>query len=128
MITMLHKGKAQYEKRPKEVAMLEFHSVEKLSEEKRPRVFNTHHFPNQIPTAFLEGKGRSLFLLRNPKDMFVSYHHHLMNSKISVVPVNWDDYMYLVINYGGKKIIFEKCIIQCVHEFLKVYMQIELCV
>ncbi|XP_056020477.1 sulfotransferase 1B1-like [Ostrea edulis] len=101
MITMLHKGKAEYEKRPKEVAMLEFHSVDKFCGDKRPRVFNTHLFPNQVPTAFLEGKGKSLFLLRNPKDVSVSFYHHIVKSKLSISWMSWDDYVYLVINYGG---------------------------
>jgi hypothetical protein len=103
IITMILKGKAEYEKRPKEVYMLEFQPVEKLSEEKRPRIFNTHLFPNEVPTASLEGKGKSLFLVRNPKDVVVSYYHHLRNMKIADSPISWNDYMHLVINYGGKE-------------------------
>ncbi|XP_048736409.2 sulfotransferase 6B1-like isoform X2 [Ostrea edulis] len=101
MIKMLQKGKAEYEKRPKEATMMEFQSVENLSEERRPRVFNTHFFPNEVPTASLEGKGKNLFLLRNPKDVFVSYYHHLMNWKVFDGRMSWDDYMYMAINYGG---------------------------
>jgi hypothetical protein len=100
MISMLHRGKAEHDKRPKEVVMMEFQHAEKLSAEKRPRVFNTHLFPNQVPTASLEGKGKNLFLLRNPKDVFVSYYFHLNNWK-TFPQISWDDYAYLVNNYGG---------------------------
>lgn len=100
MVKMLLKGKPEYEKRPKEVAMLEFHSVDELKTEKHPRVFNTHLYPTDIPKAFLQGKGKVLFLLRNPKDVTVSQYHHWKDLKFSSV-AQWDDFLYFMIKYGG---------------------------
>jgi hypothetical protein len=98
---MLQKGKAEYDKRPKEVAMLEFHSVELLQQESSPRLFNTHNYPSEIPTGFLEGKGKVIFLLRNPKDVVVSLYHHIVQLKTNKDPMSWDDFVYLAITYGG---------------------------
>ncbi|XP_061194087.1 sulfotransferase 1B1-like isoform X2 [Saccostrea echinata] len=102
MIFMLHKGKAEYDKRPKEVAMLELHSMDKLFEEERPRVFNTHFYPNEVPTASLERKGKALILLRNPKDIAVSYYNQTKNQKIKTSPMTWEDCLYFFNNYGGE--------------------------
>ncbi|XP_062620755.1 sulfotransferase 1B1-like [Saccostrea cucullata] len=107
MIYMLHKGKAEYDKRPKEVSMLEFHSIDKLCEEERPRVFNTHLYPNEVPTASLEGKGKALLLLRNPKDIAVSYYNHVKDLKIQSSVMTWEDYVHLLNNYGGRFDFFE---------------------
>ncbi|XP_056022729.1 sulfotransferase 1A1-like isoform X2 [Ostrea edulis] len=101
MVKMLQKGKAEYDKRPKEVAMLEFHSMDLLLEESRPRLYNTHNYPSEVPTGFLEGKGKVIFLLRNPKDVAVSFYSHMRLLKMNKDPMSWDDFVYLVITYGG---------------------------
>ena len=80
--------------------MLEFHSADVLKTEKHPRVFNTHLFPTDIPKAFLQDKGKVLFLLRNPKDITVSYYHHWKDLKFSSA-TQWDDFLYFMIKYGG---------------------------
>ncbi|XP_062614154.1 sulfotransferase 1B1-like isoform X1 [Saccostrea cucullata] len=107
MIFMLQRGKAEYDKRPKEVAMLEFHSLDKLCEEERPRVFNTHLYPNEVPTASLEGKGKALILLRNPKDIAVSFFNHIEDLKIKTSKMTWEDWMYFFNKYGGRIDWFE---------------------
>jgi hypothetical protein len=81
--------------------MLEFHSVELLQQESSPRLFNTHNYPSEVPTGFLDGKGKVIFLLRNPKDVAVSGYNHIALLKTNKEPMSWDDFLYSVITYGG---------------------------
>ena len=74
---MLKSGKAEYEKRTKEFAMMEATDIEKIESEPSPRVFNTH-----LPLRLLSGnvkekKVKVIHLYRNVKDVFVSLYFHI---------------------------------------------------
>ena len=108
MCKMLVKGKAEHDPRPKETAMLEFHSLDIFDNIARPRILNSHNGVQFIPDGYKKGTGRIIFVQRNPKDVAVSFFNHLMNMREEWLPDGkWDDYFYAFIHYGGTCMIVE---------------------
>jgi len=78
---MLVNGKAQYQTLPKHALTLEYHCPDEFETMTSPRIFNTHlHFENLPHEIRHGGKGKIIFVTRNPKDVAVSLYHHAKNS------------------------------------------------
>ncbi|KAK3102239.1 hypothetical protein FSP39_009838 [Pinctada imbricata] len=97
---MLLKGDAQYDPSPKEVAMLEFHSMDILENIPRPRALNSHKPVGDIPQTFRKGVGKVIFVQRNPKDIAVSFYNHMKNTRKGAAGT-WEDFVFLTNTYGG---------------------------
>ena len=79
MLHMLLKGKPEYSRVPKERLMLSFSTQEFFDRLLPPRVFNTHAPFAGLPLTIRKAENRCkmIYLLRNPKDVAVSFYHHL---------------------------------------------------
>ncbi|KAK7088603.1 sulfotransferase 1E1-like isoform X2 [Littorina saxatilis] len=81
VVHMLTSGKTEYETRSKEHFMLEFTDVERFETMPSPRLINSHMHLRHLSKE-IETKGvRVLHVLRNPKDIAVSYYHHATQRK-----------------------------------------------
>jgi hypothetical protein len=97
IITMIVQGKADYTSECKEAAMLEFvraESLEAMSSE-TPRVLNTHLYFRHLPRDLFEKGGKVVYMLRNPKDVTVSFYCHRKTAHKSKdgEGVTWADFL-----------------------------------
>lgn len=60
----------------KESAMLEGNSRNIMQSMSSPRILNTHLLFCDIPRDFVEKKCKIIYILRNPKDVAVSFYNH----------------------------------------------------
>ena len=74
---MLMKRKPEYDTRPKEVFMLEFNEVDKMADIPSPRVLNSHMLLRYLSKEIVTKRSRVIHVMRNPKDVAVSYYHHM---------------------------------------------------
>ncbi|XP_067946544.1 sulfotransferase 1B1-like [Watersipora subatra] len=75
MMSMLLQGSADYIKQPKVILMVDIFPISG-SEEcfPSPRVLNTHYRTDVLPAEFR--KAKTVVVMRNPKDTFVSSYYH----------------------------------------------------
>lgn len=78
---MLISGKAEHDLRSKEEVMMEFVEVENFHSLPSPRVINSHLFLRQLSTDVVTKKPRVIHVIRNPKDVAVSYFFHITQMK-----------------------------------------------
>ncbi|KAK7494089.1 hypothetical protein BaRGS_00014747, partial [Batillaria attramentaria] len=82
MLHMLLKGRAEHTRTPKERLMISFSTQEFFDTLPPPRVFNCHAPFVGLPPSIQTGRNKCkmVYLLRNPKDLAVSYYHHLKSA------------------------------------------------
>ncbi|XP_067947489.1 sulfotransferase 1C2-like [Watersipora subatra] len=86
VMTMLLNGSADNVTQPKEVVMIDLSPVEKSEEIiPLPRVLNTHYRIDVLPAEFR--KGKTVVVVRNPKDACVSMYYHEKNLSSKLGPV-----------------------------------------
>ncbi|XP_048730848.2 sulfotransferase 1E1-like isoform X2 [Ostrea edulis] len=82
IICMLLKNKAEYSKEVKEFLFLEaIPDLSILDNIPSPRPLNTHLPYRWLPTQHIESGGKIVHVVRNPKDVAVSFYHHVFNTK-----------------------------------------------
>ena len=74
---MILRGSAECNREMKESAMLELCTQEMTSSLPSPRVLNTHLSHDLIPKGIKEKYCKIIHVMRNPKDVAVSYYSHL---------------------------------------------------
>lgn len=74
---MLMMGKAETIPQEKTEQFLENVDQETLESQPSPRVLNTHVLPDIYPPDLVRKKCKILSIQRNPKDVLVSYYHHI---------------------------------------------------
>ncbi|XP_067947746.1 sulfotransferase 1E1-like [Watersipora subatra] len=85
VMTMLLNGSANNVTQPKEVVMIDFSPVEKSEEIiPSPRVLNTHYRLDVLPAEFR--KGKTVVVVRNPKDACVSMYYYEKNLSSKLDP------------------------------------------
>ena len=97
ILVMLKKGNAEYETKTKEAAFLDFRSPEKVRSLPSPRVLNCHYPCPLIPKEVFQKGTKIVHVMRNPKDAFVSYYHH-MNS---MIPKTFQDFLPFMLGEHG---------------------------
>ncbi|XP_076452612.1 sulfotransferase 1A1-like [Babylonia areolata] len=75
--SMLLAGKAEHEKRVKEMAMMEATAIEHIQAQPSPRVLNSHLPLRLLPRQIKEKKVKVIQVYRNVKDLFVSKYFHM---------------------------------------------------
>ncbi|XP_071092913.1 sulfotransferase 1B1-like [Haliotis cracherodii] len=81
IVNMLRAGNSEYNKKMKEIAMLEMPKFERIDELPSPRVLNSHLYFRHLPEKLVEKRIKTIFIVRNPKDVSVSYFNHANGSK-----------------------------------------------
>ncbi|XP_071093769.1 sulfotransferase 1C2-like isoform X3 [Haliotis cracherodii] len=84
IVTMLRAGNSEYHNKPKEIAMLGMPKYERADELPSPRVLNSHLYLRHLPEKLVEKRIKTIFIMRNPKDVSVSYYHHVNGLKQSL--------------------------------------------
>lgn len=74
IVTMLRAGNSEYSRKPKEIAMLGNPQFDMADQLPSPRVLNSHMYFRYMPEKMVEKKLKTIFILRNPKDVSVSYY------------------------------------------------------
>ncbi|XP_060086371.1 sulfotransferase 1A1-like [Ylistrum balloti] len=99
IMTMLTRGTTEYASGPKEDAMLEFRSLEKLDALPSPRILNTHLRFSNLPKKLVDKRCKIVFVVRNPKDIAVSFYNH-MSAKGSAFAYrgSFDDFLSLFMS------------------------------
>jgi hypothetical protein len=92
---MLRRGKAQVEPDIKETQMLEF--LVDFDKLESPRLLNTHLHFRLLPEGVVDRRCKILHVLRNPKDVAVSYYHHIRNMKDLKYSGSWSDFFPLFL-------------------------------
>lgn len=84
----------------KEMNMIEGLQQAKFDRMPSPRVLNTHLYFHHLPKDFKNRQCKILFMLRNPKDVAVSFYNH--HSKIIDYEFNgkWDPYLTRFLKGG----------------------------
>ncbi|XP_046542793.1 sulfotransferase 1A1-like [Haliotis rubra] len=83
IVTMLRTGNSEYNMNAKEFAMLEIPKSERPDELPSPRVLNSHLHFRHLPEKLVEKQIKTILLLRNPKDVSVSFFNHLNGLKLN---------------------------------------------
>ncbi|XP_045176915.2 sulfotransferase 1B1-like [Mercenaria mercenaria] len=76
ILVMLRRGNAEYETKTKEAAFLDFQPPEIVEAIPSPRVLNCHYPCKLTPNGVFRKKVKIVQVMRNPKDVFVSFYHH----------------------------------------------------
>ncbi|XP_070204135.1 sulfotransferase 1A1-like [Littorina saxatilis] len=74
--SMLLAGKADYDARTKEFAMMEAVEIEKIQDQPSPRILNTHVPVHMLPAQVKDKKVKVIHVYRNVKDVTVSLYFH----------------------------------------------------
>ncbi|XP_067680707.1 sulfotransferase 1C2-like [Haliotis asinina] len=72
IVTMLRAGNSEYSRKTKEIAMLGNPQFEMADQLPSPRVLNSHIYFRYMPEKMVEKRIKTIFILRNPKDVSVS--------------------------------------------------------
>lgn len=103
ILKMLIRGSSEYSKMTGPLEFLEFKTPEKGSNppDSEPRVFFTHLKWQHLPKQVFEKKVKIVYLLRNPKDTWVSYHNHVKGHKGQMAyEATWSQFFQVVSTFG----------------------------
>ncbi|XP_046542813.1 sulfotransferase 1C4-like [Haliotis rubra] len=104
VIEMLISGTIHYQKDVKETRMLEFIFKDGIEAVPQPRVFNTHLPLRMLPKQVVEKKIKCIQIMRNPKDVCVSFFNHLRDV---TPPANYEgDFVEFTEAFLSEKIPF----------------------
>ncbi len=68
-----------------------------------PRTLNTHFRFSQLAENVSKTNSKIIFLSRNPKDVAVSFYHHIINiPQLYHYDGTWDDFLELFIDGKGQ--------------------------
>ncbi|KAK3084922.1 hypothetical protein FSP39_021506 [Pinctada imbricata] len=93
IVMMLLQGKAERVNAIKETAMLEGTSQKSFDSLPSPRVLNTHILYQDLPKDFREKHCKMIYLLRNVKDVAVSFFHHHCKLIDYTYSGKWENYL-----------------------------------
>lgn len=95
IVHMLLTQNDEYTDRTKETAFLEFvDDLNKVEHIPSPRILNTHVPYGWLPKQHIEKKRKIIHVVRNPKDVFVSYFHFKKNFGLIE---DWNEFFKYVI-------------------------------
>ena len=103
---MLLQGSTERNPVGKEKLWTELASLSDLEKMPSPRILNTHLRVDMFPRQMKEKWTKIVAVVRNPKDVAVSYYHHLKGRVKNIYEGRFEDYL---VNYmeGNGKITFE---------------------
>ncbi|XP_060569225.1 sulfotransferase 1A1-like [Ruditapes philippinarum] len=95
---MLIQGRADTIPKSKSKNMLEHQTAEFLEKVESPRVLNSHLNIKHLPKQIFEDKLKTILVLRNPKDLVVSFYHHTKGIKCYGYNGKWEHFFKLFLN------------------------------
>jgi hypothetical protein len=98
---MLKRGNSEYETKTKEAAFLDFRSPEIIRSIPSPRVLNSHYPCKLVPREMLQKGTKIVHVMRNPKDAFVSFYHHMKPMLNDTFARTFQDFLPLVLGDHG---------------------------
>jgi hypothetical protein len=110
---MLLSQKAERVKSYKQSGMLDYISQSQFDELPSPRVLNTHSLFSQLPVDFVNRKCKIILIMRNPKDVAVSFFHHHTGIPKYEYEGNWEAYLPRFMQGLG-----EYCLFICLKKIL----------
>ena len=89
---------------PFNLTIMEQSPISGIKAQASPRVLSTHLYFDRLPTNFLTNRWKIILVLRNPKDVVVSFFHmdQKMKAKNKEPYVTWDAYVTCFLNGIGK--------------------------
>jgi len=69
-----------------------------------PRTITTHLHPNRFPVQHLQFGGPIILLLRNPKDVAVSFYYHATKDPHIASSLDWDTFVHHFYNGPSMKL------------------------
>ncbi|XP_046561658.1 sulfotransferase 1B1-like [Haliotis rubra] len=81
---MLKSGIIRNTKEVKETRMIEFIQKDGIESLQKPKILNTHLPLRMLPTQVVEKKIKCIQIIRNPKDVCVSFFHHKRDTLSSI--------------------------------------------
>lgn len=105
IINMLITNKAEMSNHIKDDAMLEIQDQDAFENMASPRIIDTHIGWDLVPESVKEKECKILYIIRNPKDIAVSYYHHHKSLLCYDFEGTWSSYvdMFLEgkVDYGN---------------------------
>ena len=110
MVRFLLAGDTNLEVIEKDDGFLELFPNDMFDAQRSPRALNTHYWFDELPTDVLEKKPKIIFILRNPKDVSVSYfNHHKSITEYYEYNGSWNNYLPLVLDGRGSSRSSSSC-------------------
>ena len=103
---MLVRRKAERIPEIKETAMIEGLTEEIFDSMAAPRVINTHVDFQYLPKDLFAKRCKIVYILRNPKDIAVSYYNHHKKILMYEFDGPWDNYFQRFMQGNGKYFIW----------------------
>ncbi|KAL3857295.1 hypothetical protein ACJMK2_011980 [Sinanodonta woodiana] len=105
VVSMLFNGSADRINLIKETAMLEGVTQGLYDNIKSPRVLNSHIYFRMLPEDFVKRKCKIVYILRNPKDVAVSFYNHHFKLLEYEYSGKWENYFHRFlkgqVDYGS---------------------------
>ena len=117
---MLANGKAEYAPHVKETRMMESTPMHSLDSLTSPRILNSHLPFKQLPRDLISRRCKMVYLLRNPKDICVSFYHHLTKKISFNYEAPWNDYFPMFLGSKCKYVLslFQHPALRCISSLL----------
>lgn len=98
IVWMLLHGQSEYSKNFKGAVMMEAVPIEMMQQEDSPRFLNTHVPFRHIPKKHVDNGYKIIHVLRNPKDITVSWYNHVKNDPFTTCttenyPGTWAEFI-----------------------------------
>ena len=100
MVQMLIRDAADHDTRCKEDATIELNNVTQMESIPSPRVMTSHLFLRQLSNEIVAKQSRVIHVLRNPKDLAVSYYF-LSKQMSSFQDMDFQEFAVDFINSAG---------------------------
>ncbi|XP_050405186.1 sulfotransferase 6B1 [Patella vulgata] len=94
-VAMLRRGETELMNSIMELNHIDFLTPALVNQMTSPRTMCTHRYSNELPADMLDQKCKIIQLVRNPKDVCVSYFHHLREMKSLEYGGSFDDFISL---------------------------------
>ncbi|CAG2208059.1 SULT1 [Mytilus edulis] len=96
IMQMLLRNTTELEKGAKSNSMLEgISDLSSLDSIPSPRILDTHCSFKYLPKQHIEKKNKIVHIVRNPKDVCVSFYHHASKDKFTNFNGSWNDFFDL---------------------------------
>ncbi|XP_045162526.2 sulfotransferase 1A1-like [Mercenaria mercenaria] len=98
IISMLYEGRAETMQKSKSHQMLEHQTADILEGIKSPRILDSHLDIQHLPKQIFEQRLKIVHVLRNPKDLLVSYYNHVKGILCYGYNGKWENFFSLFLN------------------------------